>query len=549
MQEEPAPTGADPLDPAIPRALAGAPAYPRDPSARQGIEQRQTHLSHVFLTQERVYKLHKSVRFEFADFSSRAERDADALREVALNRRLAPEVYLGVAPVRRIEGRIEVGEPSEALSPGALEHCVVMRRLPEGSDGLALLQSGRLDRAMLSAAAQRLARFHRQVWLGRPAPFAPEEWRRRAVEPFVDCFLELERDPHAAQARLLAERTRTAAEALEGGFERRRRAGRGVDGHGDLHLQHLFFVSEREPPLAIDCIAFREDLRRMDAACDVGFLAMDLRYRKAEGLGEHFLQEYASLADDHDLYSVVDFFVAYRAAVRAKVAALAARDPAIPSGQRERALQSMRDHLALARDALEPRPTGRVVVIHGQIGTGKSTVARALAADLDGVVVSSDRVRKAMAGLPPEQGARAAFGEGLYRQERTAEVYAELAERARSVAGSGRVAILDASYARRSQRDRLREALGSLVPHPILLEVVCTPALAQRRLEARSRAGGDPSDAGPELQASFARSYQPPAEWPPSERLRISTEDAWHERLRSIARSIASRPETAAPEA
>jgi hypothetical protein len=525
------------------RALSRAEAYPHDASAGAGIERVQTHLSHVFLTPERVYKLHKHARFEFVDFSSRAERDADAAREVALNRRLAADVYLGLAPVRRREDRFEVGSIGEALAADAVEHCVVMRRLPEGRDALTLLSAGRLERGMLGACARRIARFHAEVRLGRPAPFSALEWRRRAVEPFLTCFAELERGEEAAAARRAGELARARAARLEPALERRRLEGRAVDGHGDLHLQHLWFLPGGAEPLAIDCIAFSEELRRIDAACDVAFLAMDLRYRAERGLSEHFLQEYAAQADDHDLYAVVDFFVAYRAAVRAKVAGLAAADLTIPAAQRERARRSMHDHLALAHGALEPAPRGRVIALTGLVGTGKSSVARALAAELDGVVVSSDRVRKAQAGIPVERRAAAGFREGLYRDEPTARVYAELTARARTISVSGRIAILDASFALRSQRDRLRSELGAPVAHPLLLEVACAPEVSLQRLEERARGGTDPSDAGPELYAALARAYEPPDEWPPSARLWLRTDEEWTARLRELARSIALRPD------
>jgi hypothetical protein len=528
------------LEAGLVRALERPEAYPLDPSARQGIEHRQTHLSHVFLTCERVYKLHKAATFQFVDFSSRAERDADALREVALNRRLAGDVYLGVAPARRRSGAFLVGETGESLAPDALEHCVVMRRLPEGRDGRSLLEAGRLDRAMVSAVAERIADFHRGARLGSPAPFPPPEWLRRSVDPFLVCCRELERKPHEAQARLLLERAQELAARLAPALERRRLAGRAVDGHGDLHLEHLWFLAEGAVPIAIDCIAFREDLRRIDAAADVAFLQMDLCYRGARALSEHFLQEYASHADDHDLYAVVDFHAAYRAAVRAKVAALATGDRSIPAEQRERAARSASDHLALARELLEPPGPGRVVAVGGLVGTGKTTVARALAAELDGVVVSSDRVRKALSGIAPATRARADFGAGLYDRDHTEAVYAELRQRAGTIVDAGRVAILDASFADRRQRDRLRTALAPR--RPILVEVECAPERAIGRLGERARAAQDPSDAGPELYAAFARAYQPPDEWPPEDRHRLPTDGSWREPLRALAASIARAP-------
>ena len=160
-EADPTPTRAhDPVDPRLPRALRDADAYPHDPSARAGVQEVQTHLSWVFLTGERVYKLRKDVSLGFVDFTSRVERVADCVREVALNRRLAPDVYLGLAEVAA-KGPVRVGPLGESLEPrpGA-EPCVVMRRLPAGRDALSLLEAGRLRGRHVDEVAERVAAFH-----------------------------------------------------------------------------------------------------------------------------------------------------------------------------------------------------------------------------------------------------------------------------------------------------------------------------------------------------------------------------------------------------
>ncbi|HEX5064575.1 MAG TPA: hypothetical protein VFY49_00540, partial [Myxococcota bacterium] len=137
--------------------LKRAEAYPHDPSARE-ILHIQTHLSHVFLSDERVYKFRKPVDLGFVRFASREARNGDCLREVALNRRLAPDVYLGVAPLEQEGGKVRVGEPADGLASPSLEHCVVMRRLPEGRDAASLLASGALEAAQVDRIARTFAR-------------------------------------------------------------------------------------------------------------------------------------------------------------------------------------------------------------------------------------------------------------------------------------------------------------------------------------------------------------------------------------------------------
>jgi aminoglycoside phosphotransferase family enzyme len=355
--------------------LAEPAAYPNDASASPGgVDWVQTHISHVFLTGERVYKLRKAVDLGFVCFATREQRDADCLREVELNRRLAPDVYLGVAALVRAGGRLRVGPVGESLAAGAAEHCVVMRRLPAGRDALSLLERGELAPEDLERLAALVAGFHDRHGLGVPAPFGAAEWLERCTRPVEESFAMIDAGPASGAAPAELARAREGCRKFvrehAARFEARRREGCAVDGHGDLHLQHVWFERPGAAPIAIDCLEFNADLRRIDAAAEVAFTAMDLVYRGHEPLAERFLGVYAGARDDFDLYGVVDYFASYRAAVRAKVAALAARDPDIGAEQRERAAQSARRHLALAARLLEPRAPGALVLVGGVVGTG-----------------------------------------------------------------------------------------------------------------------------------------------------------------------------------
>ena len=492
----------DGLTPRVLTALATASAHPRDPSARGGVEWVQTHLSHVFLTRERVYKFRKAVDLGFVSFSSREERNADCLREVALNRRLAPDVYLGVAPLVTGPGGVRVGDVHEELAaPEGCEHCVVMRRLPEGRDALKLLEEGALTGEQLDRVATRLAAFHDRTRLGRPSPFTSEEWFRSCTQPVEDNYGLLagsaaELVPAATLGEAW-ERARVFAKDAADRFEARRAEGRAVDGHGDLHLQHVWFERDDAEPLIIDCLEFSEPLRRIDAASDVAFAAMDLRYRGAPALAERFLRVYARESDDFGLYGVVDYFVSYRAAVRAKVAAIAAGDPAIAPDHRARAGESAGRHLALAHRALEPRPLGTVVLVGGVVGSGKSTVADALAEELGGAVVSTDRVRKRQLGLAPAERPTPGLAARVYTVEEQQKVYEALHERARPVVGSGRTAVLDGTFSRREERHRARRVARDLGARIFFVETRCSARVALARLRRRAGDGADPSDAGP----------------------------------------------------
>jgi len=518
-------------------------AYPEDSSATRGVAWIQTHLSHVFLTERRVYKLRKPVDLGFVDFSTRAQRNADCAREIALNRRLAPDVYLGVAPLLDDGRAYRVGAIAgpARLEASAAEHFVVMRRLRDGRDALSLLEKSALSRAQIERVALRVANFHDCHRLGRPAPFSAAEWFSRCVDPVEDCLRVLFEASEDGEVRAAlaetADLVREFARHHLQRFEGRRLAGRAVDGHGDLHLQHIWFEEDDADPVIIDCLEFSEKLRQIDAASELAFTAMDLRYRGRAELADGLLHAYARERDDFDLYGVVDYFVAYRALVRAKVAAIASADASIEARQRSRAAASVGHHLDLARDAMTRRVPGSLVLVAGVVGTGKSTVAAALADALGAVVVASDRVRKQLAGLPPSTRIQAPLDQGIYAPDAVERTYAALFERARPIVGSGRVAILDATFSRRRHRAMAADLAAELGVRERIIEVRCAPEIARARLARREAAGLGASDAGPSFYERSVARFEPLLA---SERCDVvdTGVDNWRDSLDEIVRDL-----------
>jgi aminoglycoside phosphotransferase family enzyme/predicted kinase len=513
--------------------LARAEAYPDDPSAAGGVETIQTHLSHLYLTRDRVVKLRKAVKLAFVDFSTRAARSEDCRHEVALNRRLAPDVYLGVAALQRDAGHWVVRDTwldleASADAPDDAECVVVMRRLEAGRDALTLLEQGHLSGDQLDQVALTLARFHDRVGLGRPAPWEPEAWWEHCYRPVGDTLVSLaETRPAEIPAESitsLADQTRSRFESSRACIEQRRREGLAVEGHGDVHLQHVWFESGRTEPVLIDCLEFAPHLRRIDAASEVAFLAMDLAYRGRRDLGERFLRRYATERDDFGLYAIVDAYQSYRAAVRGKVAALAAVDSRIPPAQRKAAEESTHRHLALAASCIEAAGPGALWLVCGTVGVGKSTVAEALAERTNGVVVSSDRTRKRLAGLAPTDRGATTLDQGLYAAENTDAVYRALLERAEPVVRSGRVAILDATFARAQHRDQARGWAREHGIETLLVQVDCAEQTARERVQRRRERGTDPSDAGPELVATSRARFEAPTEWPQADRYLLASD-------------------------
>lgn len=519
--------------------LARAAAYPHDETAKGGIRRVDTHISHVFLTGQRAYKLRRPVRLAFLDFSDPAERLADCRREVALNRRLAPDVYLGLAAILRDGNSAAVLGPTmetPSNDPAAVEHCVVMRRLPAGRDLKSMLERGEAGPAHVDRIAERLAAFHVEHSLGRPAPFAPLEWLASTTAPARANFEALAHAPVSLAPPAEIEEARQLAAAFaderRGEFEARRAAGRVVDGHGDLHCEHVWFERDDSEPLMVDCLEFRDDFRRIDAASDAAFLAMDLTYRGRADLAARFLRRYAREARDFHLFTVVDYFLSYRALVRAKVASLVAVDETMPAAQRDHAIRSVRDHLDLGLAYLKPRAPGSLVLTCGTIGTGKTTVAEALADASGGVVISSDRLREPA----EERRIDASYGEDRYSDAARAAVYERMLAEAAHVTRSGRTAILDATFSRRAWRGKAAAWARGRGCEAVLVEVVAPRDEVIERLAARATAGNDASEAGPGLYDAMRAEFEEPGEWPDARRARIDTSAAsWRDDVEAAA--------------
>jgi hypothetical protein len=366
----------------------------------------ETHISVVVFVGDRAYKLKKPVRFGFLDFSTREAREAMCHREVELNRRLAPDVYLGVSDVLGVDGEVE-------------DHLVVMRRMPPGRRLATLIADA--DPHLgdhLRDLAHLLAAFHSRAARG-PAIDAA------ATVPAVRALWEgnfAEMRPFAGRTfdeRTLAHAERLVRHFLDGReplFAARIAGGHIVDGHGDLQCADVFCLPDG--PRVLDCIEFDDTFRYGDVANDIAFLAMDLERLGGEALGRRFVAAYEELAGERFPAALLHHYVAYRAQVRAKVAALRAAQEPDGTAAREADVAEARRLLDRCVAHLEAARV-RLVIVGGLPGTGKTTVARGLAERLDADLLRSDELRKQLAGLAPTERTGDRYNEGIYSDEAT----------------------------------------------------------------------------------------------------------------------------------
>ncbi|WP_158888106.1 AAA family ATPase [Amycolatopsis anabasis] len=449
---------------------------------------RETHSGVVFLVGDRAYKLKKPVELGFLDFRTPERRLAACRRELELNRRLAPDVYLGIAELSGVDGC-----PDEPL--------LVMRRMPDDRRLSALVRAGVSTIDVIERLARLIAAFHASA--DRRKEISAEGGRDALRDRWTASFDQVR--PLGVLEPAVAERIeRLALDFLAGRralFDRRIATGRIVDGHGDLLADDIFCLDDG--PRVLDCLEFDDRLRWVDGLDDIAFLAMDLEHLGAEKLAEHLLDRYAEFAADPAPSSLRHHYLAYRAFVRAKVGCLRA-------GQGEAsAAESAREYAALALQHLRAGQP-RLILVGGLPGTGKSTVAGLLADRLGGVLLSSDRLRKELADRSPHDPAAAPYNTGIYTPEHTQRTYVELVRRAGELLEQGETVVLDASWNRARAREHATEIARHTSSELVALRCTAPIEITIRRLRERD---GSFSDADPVIAAAMAADSQP---WPNS---------------------------------
>lgn len=479
----------------------------------------ETHISRVFLLERDVFKIKRPVDLGFLDFTTLEQREAACHAEVALNERLAPDVYIGVVPVR-LDGD---GRASLCASGPVVDWAVHMRRLPDDQRADALLAQGKLDGRAIDDIAGYLARFHAQAKTDdRVSTFGSAEAIARNVE---ENFAQTRSVIEAYVPDEAAEIVRWQTAFLRGHaplFAKRAATGRVRDGHGDLRLEHVYLEGRSEPTI-IDCIEFNDRFRFADVCADVAFLSMDLEAHGRVDLAERLLAHYARETNDYDLYALVDFYESYRAFVRAKIAAFLAADPSVDAWTRTRSAAEARQHFLLAlaadrRSLLLPA----VVAVGGIIASGKSTIAERIADEMSAPVVDADRTRKSMVGVDPRQPLHEAAWTGAYDPGFTDRVYAEVMRRAEVVLASGRPVVIDASFRSRALRDAARAlAIAHGVPFRFV-ECRADPEVCRVRLSQRARATAV-SDGRLAVFDAFRSRFEPVTELPSTEHVALDT--------------------------
>jgi len=321
-------------------ALLSPEAYPENPGK---IELLQTHISFVFLTKDYVYKVKKSVNFGFLDFSTLEKRRFFCEKELELNRRLCPDIYLEVVPINKSTG-FEINGAGETV-----EYALKMKRLPQEKIMTVLLKENKVDTKTIDALAKIIAQFHSKA----QTSIEINEYGSLKIiktnwdENFAQTKKYINQTIPNLDYQFIQTRVNGFIEGNRLLFENRVKNDKIRDCHGDLHSGNIFITDQI---CIFDAIEFNDRFRYSDVASDVAFLAMDLDFQKRPDLSVYFIERYMVYSDDLQLTKLLPFYKCYRAYVRGKVISFKLDDPNVSGEEKAAATKEALSYFKLALD-------------------------------------------------------------------------------------------------------------------------------------------------------------------------------------------------------
>lgn len=464
------------------------------------LQLRETHISWVILTGQFAYKIKKPVKLDFIDASTLERRRHHCEEEIRLNRRFAPDLYVGMVAITLKNGRAVVGTDGPAV-----DYAVRMRQFSASEELPALLARNDVDAAQVTALGQRLAEFHLDAKVA-PTMRAPEKTEQICSSLFGN-LSQLLQSANLIEQRARLERlvawTRNTARELEPSFLFRESEGFVREGHGDLHAANI--VRHDGHLVPFDCIEFDPSLRWIDVIDDVAFLVMDLMSHERADLVTALLSRYLEVTGDYAGMRLLPFYAAYRALVRAKVDALSVRSvPARAAEFRERLERRLR---AAESWTTHRQPT--LILMHGASGSGKSWLSSRLVPEIPAIRIRSDLERKRLAHLNSTQSAAAGVRQGIYSQRFSHRTYERLAECAEECLRAGFNVIVDASFLEADDRERFHALARELGAAHLIVSCEADAITLSERITERSSSGEDPSDATLAVLDAQLREFKP----------------------------------------
>jgi aminoglycoside phosphotransferase family enzyme/predicted kinase len=511
------------------QALLQPDAYPHRP---EKVELVQTQMSFVFLAGEYVYKVKKPVDLGYLDYTTLEKRRYFCQQELKLNRRLCADAYLGVVPIVKHGASFTVeGEGSP------VEYAVKMRRLPGEAMLDRLLAEDKAMPEMLARVADKLADFHEMAETNAAISAFGDlaTIRQNTEENFNQTEKSIGRTISLPKYERIKRYTNEFIQKNAALFQERKVNRRIRDCHGDLHAAHICFCNGI---CIYDCIEFNDRFRYADVASEVAFLAMDLDHHGRADLARHFVDAYVARSGDTELKTLLAFYKCYRAYVRGKVESFKLDDPYISDEDKINIRDVASSYFHLSHAYTWSRPILFITV--GLVGTGKSTLSRALAGRLGLVVLSSDITRKRLAGIPLTEHRFQGFHGGIYTPEFTRKTYDAMFAKAGKILSDGGRVLLDASFIHRDERLRAKELAEKSNARFIVLECRLDEGSILRYLEQRQREGSV-SDGRAEILEPQKKRFDPLTEVSEREHIVVDISLPEEEKISATLKAIEDR--------
>lgn len=416
---------------------------------------KETYISWLLFSKDYVYKIKKPVKFSYLDFSTLERRKYFLEKELNLNQRIAKEVYLKVVPVIREGRKIKILPSLNYLKENQriIDYALKTKRIPERYYAPQLIKKGKLKKSSIDKIAKVAAQFHRKAETFsdfkkvNSLKIVKKNWQEN-FENLKDFVGKTIRKPIFKFIKIKIKRFLRENENL---FQKRQEKGQVKDCHGDFHSGNIFITPSKI--YIIDCIEFNKRFRIGDLASDVAFLTMDLNFLGQKDLADYFVKRYEFWSKNRNIWEVLDFYQCYYAFVRGKIESFSFKNS---QSQREKERAERYFSLALnsALRLFKLKPF--LIVIFGNIGTGKTSLAERLQELTDFSLLRSDLTRKEMFRVPVfSHREKAEFNQGIYNKKVTKKVYQELAKKSASLLRQGKSVILDATFSKAIFRKKI----------------------------------------------------------------------------------------------
>lgn len=431
----------------------------RDPSVYgsnvNSVKLLQTHISYVALTGKYAYKIKKPVNFGFLDFSTIEKRKFFCEEELRLNRRLCPDIYLDVVPITESDGILRVNGDGKIV-----DYAVKMEEFSQEKIMRHIMMKKEVDVEIFDKISDILVGFYsknrdsdkiKSYGSIKSIRYNTDE-NFEQMKEFIDVSISKE------YYDFIKKTTNSFLEEKKDFFEKRIKNGFIKDCHGDLHTGNI--VIDNDKICIFDCIEFNKRFRYGDVASDIGFLAMDLDFLGYPYHSSYFIERYVEKSSDFNVFDVLNFYKCYRAFVRGKVNSFRLNESGLSQSEKKGIISTCRRYFNLAKYyaslcslQLRDKTRSLLFVVTGLTGTGKTTIAGKISVDYHAFKISSDRLRKELAGVDIYERHYDKYNTGLYSPEKMRQVYDKMFENTVSLLRNNRNVVLDATFKTNALRE------------------------------------------------------------------------------------------------